>query len=122
MLQQMSNFGDFLSKNVPRLNYGLGMAMKPMNTAGVTEMLAPFNRTSPKDRTAMAAALGKLPAALITGAEKNVGASMAATARDAGAVFSAATGANKTSALPKTLARIAIPSAAGDPKLAAARP
>lgn len=61
---------------LPRLNYGPGMKLKPVNGSGIGELLAPLNRTALGNKTQLAGALRQVPQAVLTSATLGLNARM----------------------------------------------
>ena len=70
---RMFDAADAVNRYVPRLNYGPGMLLPAPSAAGLTEALAPLNRTAFHDKPAALAALKKAPGALTAGAAAHLG-------------------------------------------------
>lgn len=68
--------GEAINRYVPRLNYGLGMGLPAKSAAGLTEALAPLNRTALHNSTSALAALKQMPGALKSGAAVHLGAGL----------------------------------------------
>jgi len=113
-LQTLSNFGMGVQDNIPKLNYGPGMVGKSFNTAGLTTMMAPLNRTALKNTTQLKEALGKVPEAIKEGLAANLNASVQATVKDLNKVITAINNypANSKNAT-HTIVSVHVPSAAG---------
>lgn len=81
-MEQMTRASDSILMRLPKMNYGLGMFQKPVNMAGMTDLLATMNNTSVMNKTAMAAAISAAPQALATVANEQAQATV--TVRAAG--------------------------------------
>jgi hypothetical protein len=88
------------------------MAMKPGNMAGLTEMMAPLNRTALKSVNGAASFATQLPGAMAKGLVANLNESFKRMSKDGSALGSAVLSKNLTQ-ITNTAAKVAIPSAVG---------
>lgn len=110
MFDLMDNIGEFL----PKVNYGPFMLTKPLNMAGLTELMQPFNHTALKNFTQLVGAMKKMPGAMASATAVNLQSNVNAMKKNAGSIITAATGPNKTLAsVPHAAAKLIMPSAAG---------